>query len=118
MNNEKNICNSRQFLGKIVAVTIDRPLGSKHPKFDSIYPINYGYVPNTISGDGEEIDAYILGINEPMQEFTGRCISVIHRTNDNEDKLIVVKEGENYTDNEIRELTYFQEQYFESEIIR
>ena len=118
MRNENNICDSKQFLGKIVTVKVDRPLGSKHPEFDSIYPINYGYVLNTLSGDGKELDVYILGINEAIHEFIGKCIAIIHRTNDNDDKLIVVKDEENYTDNEIRELTYFQEQYFESEIIR
>ena len=118
MKNKKNICDSKQFLGKIVTVKVDRPLGSKHPKFNSIYPINYGYVPNTLSGDGKELDVFILGVNKPIQEFSGECIAIIHRTNDNDDKLIVVKEGENYADDEIRESTYFQEQYFKSEIIR
>ena len=80
--------------------------------------MNYGFVPNTISGDGEELDCYVLGIDKPIDNFEGKCIAVIHRTNDNDDKLIVVPEGKNYTDEEIRELTNFQEQYFESEIIK
>lgn len=50
-------------------VTIDRPFGSKHPKHGFIYPINYGYVPNTISGDGEELDCYILGLLRFMQDL-------------------------------------------------
>ena len=80
--------------------------------------MNYGFVPNTISGDGEELDCYVWGIDKPIDNFEGKCIAVIHRTNDNDDKLIVVPEGKNYTDEEIRKLTNFQEQYFESEIIR
>ena len=80
--------------------------------------MNYGFVPNTISGDGEELDCYVLGIDKPIDNFEGKCIAVIHRTNDNDDKLIVVPEEKNYTDEEIRELTNFQEQYFESEIIK
>ena len=107
------------FLNKIVKVKIDRPLGSKHPKYENlIYPVNYGYVPNTISGDGEEIDCYILGTFEPLENFTGKCIAIIHRINDNDDKLIVVPEGKNYSNAEIKALTEFQEKYFESEIIR
>lgn len=109
---------SYEFIGKNVSVKIDRPLNSKHPKHGFIYEANYGYVPNTVSGDGEEIDAYVLGVNEPVQEYTGRCIAVIHRTNDDDDKLIIVPEKMNLTDEEIRSFTNFQEQFFESEIIR
>ena len=106
------------YLGKIVNVKIDRPLNSKHPKHGFTYELNYGYVPNTISGDGEELDCYILGVNEPIEEFEGECIAVIHRTNDDDDKLIIVPKGLNFTDEEIRKLTEFQEKYFASIIIR
>ena len=112
--------NSREFLDKIVDVIIDKPLGSRHSEKypNHIYPVNYGYVPNTISGDNEELDCYILGIFEPLETFKGKCIAIIHRTNDNDDKLIVVPEGRNYSNREIRALTEFQERFFESEIIR
>lgn len=106
------------YIGKNVKVKIDRPLNSKHPKYGFIYELNYGYVPNTISGDGEELDCYVLGIDIPIQEFEGKCIGVIHRTNDNDDKLIIAPEKMSFTDEEIRQLTYFQEKYFESEIVR
>lgn len=106
------------YIGKKLEVQIDRPLNTKHPKHGFVYELNYGYVPNTISGDGEELDCYILGVEEPVQSYEGECIAVIHRTNDDDDKLIIVPEGKNYTDEEIRRLTHFQEQYFESEIIR
>ena len=109
---------SYKYIGQNVKVRIDRPLNSKHPKHGFIYPVNYGYIPNTISGDGEELDCYVLGVNEPINEFEGRCIAVIHRTNDDDDKLIVVPKGKDFSDEEIRKLTNFQEQYFESEIIR
>ena len=107
---------SKDYIGKIVKVKIDRPLGSKHPKFDMIYPVNYGYIPGTISEDGEELDAYVLGVFEPIKEFTGKCIAVIKRLNDNDDKLIVVPEDKMYTKEQIRALTEFQERYFKSEI--
>ena len=109
---------SYEYIGQKVKVTIDRQLGSKHPNHNFIYELNYGYIPNTISGDGEELDAYVLEVNNPIKEFEGKCIAVIHRTNDNDDKLIVVPEGKDYSNEEIRKLTNFQEQYFESEIIR
>ena len=110
--------NNIDFLDKTLEVTIDRPLGSKHPKHGFIYPVNYGYVPNTISGDGEELDCYILGIYEPIETFKGKCIAIIHRLNDNDDKLIIVPENKSFSNNEIQVLTEFQEQYFQSEIIR
>lgn len=97
---------------------VDRPFGSKHPNHGFIYPVNYGYIPNTISGDGEELDAYLLGVFEPVDEFRGKCIAIIHRTNDNDDKLIIVPEDKNYTDDQIEALTEFQEAYFEHIIIR
>jgi inorganic pyrophosphatase len=107
------------YLNKIVQVKIDRPLGSKHPKHGFIYEVNYGFIPDTVSGDGEELDAYVLGVDKPIQEFEGKCIAIIHRTNDNDDKLVMVTpELENMTDEEIRKMVNFQEQYFESEIIR
>ena len=110
--------NNETYLNKIVTAKIDRQMGSKHPKHGFIYPVNYGYIPNTISGDSEELDCYILGIHQPVETFTGKCIAIIHRTNDNDDKLIIVPEDKNFTDGEIRVLTDFQEKFFESKIIR
>lgn len=109
---------NKGYLGKIVKVKMDRPLGSKHPKHGFIYPVNYGYIPNTVSGDGEELDAYVLGVYEPLDEFEGRVVAIIHRTNDNDDKLVVMPKGKNYTDEQIEALTEFQEQWFEHEILR
>ena len=106
------------YLGKNIKIKIDRPFGTKHPKHGFIYPLNYGYVPDTISGDGEELDAYLLGVFEPVEEFEGNCIAIIHRTNDNDDKLIIVPDGKDYSDDAIDALTEFQEQYFEHIIIR
>lgn len=107
-----------EYLNKTLEIKIDRPMGSKHPKHEFIYPVNYGYVPNTISGDEEELDAYVLGIYEPLESFTGKCIAIIHRTNDNDDKLVIVPENKTFTDEEIKVLTDFQEQYFKSIILR
>ena len=107
-----------QYLNQEVEVDIDRPLGSTHPKHGFVYEVNYGFVPNTIAPDGEAIDAYVLGINEPIKDFRGICIALIHRLNDDDDKLIVVSRGAIYTDEMIRAKTNFQEQYFESEIVR
>ncbi|MBQ4558538.1 MAG: inorganic diphosphatase [Clostridia bacterium] len=107
-----------EYIGKIVNIKMDRPLGSIHPKHGFVYETNYGYVPNTVSGDGEELDAYVLGVHKPLDSFKGVVVAIIHRTNDNDDKLVVMEIGRNYTDDQIRALTEFQEQWFESVIIR
>ena len=106
------------YIGNIVKVKIDRPLNSKHPQYGFIYPVNYGFLPNTISGDNEELDCYVLGVDGAIENFEGQCIAVVHRINDNDDKLIVVPKGKNYTDDEIKKSINFQEKYFESEVIR
>ena len=108
----------KKYLEKTLEVKIDRPFGSKHPKHGFIYPVNYGYVPNTISGDGEELDCYVLGVFEPLETFRGKCIAIIHRLDDNDDKLIIVPENKSFSNQEIRALTEFQERFFKSEIIR
>ena len=110
--------SSTDLLGKIVTVKMDRPLGTKHPKFGFVYPVNYGFIPNTVSGDGEELDAYVIGPNVPLYTFTGLCCAIIHRTDDDDDKLIVVPDGRKITDKEIEEKTKFQEQWFKHTIIR
>lgn len=112
------ISKAADYLGKIVSIDIDRPLHSKHPKHDFVYELNYGFVPNTIAPDGEELDAYVIGPNLPLKTFKGTCIAVIHRTNDDDDKLVVVPENIKVTDDEIRSAIHFQEQFFKSEIIR
>ena len=110
--------DNKDYIGKLIDVKIDRELGSKHPKHGFIYPVNYGYVPNTVSGDGEELDCYLLGVFDPVSTYTGKCIAIIHRTNDNDDKLIVVPEGKDYSDDAINALVEFQEQYFKHVILR
>jgi len=110
--------DNKDYINKIVKVKIDRPFGTKHPKHGFIYPINYGYIPNTISGDGEELDCYVLGVFEPLLEFEGKCIAIIHRTNDNDDKLIIVPKEKEYSDEAIEALVEFQERYFKHIIIR
>ncbi len=109
---------TKDYLGKIVKVKMDRPMGIAHPKHGFIYPVNYGFIPNTVSGDGEELDAYVLGEFKPLDEFEGEVVAIIHRTNDDDDKLVVCPKGKNYSDEQIDALTEFQERFFEHIIIR
>lgn len=102
------------YMGKHVHVVVDRPIGYQHGEI--IYPINYGYIPGLIAGDGEEQDAYILGIDEPLTEFDGQVVAAIRRMNDSEDKLVVAPAGKVYHQGQIAEAVYFQEQYFDIRI--
>ncbi len=105
-------------LGQTVTVIIDRPLGSYHPEHPTLfYPINYGYIEGTLAPDGEEEDAYVIGIDKPVSEFTGRVIAVIEREDDVEHKWVVAPENTLFTKEEIAKLTDFQERYFKSKII-
>ena len=105
-------------IGKTVRVIVDRPKGSRHPEYpEMIYPINYGYIEGIMAADGEEQDAYILGIDQPINEYTGKIIAIVHRLDDIEDKWIVVPEDVNFTKEEIIKQIEFQEQFFKYEII-
>jgi len=110
--------NIKDYLGKDVYIVIDRPIGTKHPEYDYKYPVNYGYVPDTRMPDGEELDAFVLGIDTPLETFSGECIAVVHRTDNGDDKLVVVPEGQEFTDEEIEKKLEFQEKWFKHEIFR
>lgn len=109
---------TEEYIDKIVAVEIDRKKGDKHPKYGHEYPLNYGYIPYTISGDDEEIDAYVLGVDKPIDQFIGRCIGLVRRHNDNDDKLIVVPDGIDFSEAEIEARISFQEKWFQHILIR
>lgn len=104
-------------IGKTVTVTIDRPLGSCHPQYsDLYYPVNYGYIAGVMAADGEAQDAYVLGVSQPLEAFTGTVIAVIHRLDDVEDKWVVAPEGMTFSKDEIIKQTHFQEQYFSIDV--
>lgn len=107
----------KSYLGKPVNILIDRPIGSVHPKHeDIIYPINYGFIPKVLGGDGGELDIYLLGVIVPVEKYIARVIGIIHRLNDIEDKLVAAPEGMNFTIEEITEAVKFQEQYYDIEV--
>ena len=97
---------------------MDRPLGTKHPKHDFVYEVNYGFVEGVKAPDGEDLDAYFLGVAEPLEKSEGEVIAIIHRKDNDDDKLVVVPDGITLTDEEIMKQVHFQEQWFDSEVIR
>lgn len=110
--------NITGYLGQKVNVVIDRPLGSKHPKHGYTYEVNYGYIPNTKAPDGEDIDAYVLGIDKSVDKVSGICVAVIHRTDDEDDKLVVTPSGKDFSNEEIEKLVEFQEKWFKHIVLR
>lgn len=117
----KSLALAKSMLGKTVQVKIDRPLGTKHPKWDFEYPINYGFIEGIIAPDGEELDAYVLNVDRPVETFTGKVIAIIHRSENDDDKLVVANiQGQslNVSDEEIEAAVAFQEKWFKHEIIR
>lgn len=105
-------------IGDIVTVVVDRPLGTYHPEYkEMFYPVNYGYIEGVIAADGEEQDAYILGVEEPVAEFTGKIIAIVHRFDDVEEKWVVCPEDREFSKEEIAKQIDFTEKYFRSEII-
>lgn len=109
---------AKNLLGKDVTVTVDRPLGTKHPKWDFSYGVNYGFIKGIIAPDGEDLDAYILNVTEPVESFDGFVTGIIHRPENDDDKLVVIPKGTTITNEEIETSVAFQEQWFKHEIIR
>ncbi len=108
----------KSFLGERVVIGIDRPIGYVHKKesYALTYPVNYGYIPGVLGGDGEELDVYLLGVNEPVSEYECEIIGIVHRHNDVEDKLVGVPVGVRFTKEEIENAINFQEQYYDTEV--
>lgn len=108
----------KSYLGKTVNIKIDRPIGYVHKKenYSLTYPINYGYIPGVVGGDGEELDVYLLGVDKPVTEYTAKVIGIAHRENDVEDKLIAAPCDLNFTREEIEKSINFQEQYYKTYI--
>ena len=117
-NSSKSLEIAKQFQGKEVEIVIDRPIGSKHPKYNFIYEVNYGYLPNVKAPDGEDLDVYYLGADRPIEKASGIVKAIIHRLDDDDDKLVVMPKDIDFTDEKIEKAVAFQEVFFKHEILR
>ena len=108
----------RAYLGKTVHIGIDRPIGYVHHKKDYslTYRINYGYIPGVLGGDGEELDVYLLGVDQPVDEYDCEIIGIVYRENDVEDKLVGAPIGMRFDAEEVYAAVRFQEQYYDSHV--
>ena len=109
----------RPYLGQVVDIEIDRPVGYVHRKGDKtlVYPINYGYIPDVLGGDGEDLDVFLLGVREPVKSYRGRIVGIVLRADDVEDKLIMAPEGMTPTVAEMTEAVHFPERYYDSRVV-
>ena len=115
---EERHAQVESYLGKTVTIGIDRPIGYVHRKGEKtlVYPINYGYIPEVLGGDGEELDVYLLGVDTPVSSYTGQIIGIAYRADDVEDKLVMASEGTTFTAEEIARAIYFQEKYYQTTV--
>ena len=108
----------KPYLGKTVTIEIDRPVGCVHVKGEKtlVYPINYGFIPDILGGDGEELDVFLLGVDHPVERYTGRIIGIVYRADDVEDKLIMAPDGMVFSVDEMTAAVHFQEKYYDSHV--
>ena len=118
MTFEERKAQVKSYLGKTVTIGIDRPIGYVHVKGEKtlVYPINYGYIPGVLGGDGEELDVYLVGEDTPVKEYTGRIVGIVYRADDVEDKLVMAPEGVTLTAAEMAEAVRFQEKYYHTTV--
>ena len=114
----KSLTLAKKYLNKKVSVTIDRPYETKHPKWGFEYKVNYGFLKGVKAPDGEDLDAYVLGLTKPLKTFEGQCIAIVHRLENDDDKLVVVPNDKTFTDDEIETQVEFQEKWFKHKILR
>ena len=116
---EERHAQVRFYLGREVTIGIDRPIGYVHHKGEKtlVYPINYGFIPDVLGGDGEELDVYLLGVDAPVERFTGTVVGIVFRANDIEDKLVMAPTGTVYSAAEIAKAIHFQEKYYQTSVL-
>lgn len=114
----KSLILAKKYLGKEVKIKIDRPMGSVHPRFDKLkYTSNYGYLEGVKAPDGDNLDAYLLNIYEPVSEYEGIVIAIVHRLNNDDDKLVIIPKDQSISDEEIDKAVEFQEKWSKSKHI-
>lgn len=66
--------------------TLDRPWGSRHPRFPEIrYPLDYGYLNGTLSTDGEAMDVFV---GTARNGLVALLLTADFRRGDREGKLL------------------------------
>lgn len=95
---------------ELAVFELDRVEPSIFPK-----PVNYGFIPQTLDEDGDELDALVL-TNEPIPTgvfLKARVIGVLKFVDDGEvdDKIIVVPEDDRNTGNQVTSFEQLHDQW-------
>ena len=69
------------------AVEIDRPKGSRYPRWSFVYPMDYGFLRGTKSNDGAGVDIWRGSLEEAA--LTGVIVTVDTLKKDCEIKLLL-----------------------------
>ena len=92
-------------------IVIDRPKGSKHPRYlDVSYPLDYGYLIGTRSGDQGEVDLWIGSLNQP--QVTAIICTIDLNKADAEIKILL-----GCTETEVNQILAFHNQGCQSGIL-
>lgn len=118
-----NFCNmeyllGKENLGKVINVIVEHTIGEPHSLYPDIqYLCNYGYVEEVLKNEGEFQNAYIYGVDEPINSFEGIVIAIIYRKGFDDAQWVVSKVGQTIKHDEIKKLVGFQEQFYETQFI-
>ena len=108
----------KTMIDKDVKVYIDSALENKHNRNDnSIYSVKYGYIKEIKSLDGDYQKAYVIGANKEIDEFYGKVIGIINRTDTKEFKLIVIDKNSLFSDIEIENIVSSEEKRYKYKLI-
>ena len=92
-------------------IMLDRPKGSVHPRYPDIrYPLDYGYLQGTRSGDGDGIDIWIGSMTERHVTGVVLCVDLLKR--DSECKVLYA-----CTREEMRQILAFHQQGMQSALL-
>lgn len=95
-------------------IVIDRPRGSRHPRYSHVvYPLDYGYLSNSASMDGEGIDVWV-GSDE-KKEVDAIVCTVDLMKRDSEIKILI---GCTEEEKQIVLKTHNDSQYMKGILIR
>lgn len=104
---------------ELVTVKVDHPLGSTDEDNPSVvYPINVGYVVNESDLGLQQYEgvqrAYLVGVDVAVDEYSGVLIAVARRRDDSDNIWIVAPENILFNMQQLEEIVYFKEQYYDS----
>ncbi|MGM9940698.1 MAG: GNAT family N-acetyltransferase [Bulleidia sp.] len=108
----------RSLLGKTVQIIVDQPYGSLDLRTEGIRTCNVGYMKEEdVMEDREIIPAYVTGVHQPLETFTGVVIGLIYHKEDHLIRVIAAPHGMIIDRKQVISEIGMMEQYYESRMI-